>query len=257
MRQQDDEVLISRDGSVQVITINRPHRRNAMTRAAGERIADGLDELDADPGLRVGVLTGAGGHFCSGMDLERFAAGESATIPDRGFAGFTQRQPAKPLVAAVEGFALAGGFEAVLACDLTVASRSALFGLPEVHRGLVARAGGLMRLPRRVPQAVAMEMILTGATIDAEQAHQWGLVNTVAEEGEALSEAVELAQRVALGAPLAVQVSKEVVIESADWFLADQFAHQSTLTDPVFASADAREGAQAFLEKRPAVWTGA
>jgi enoyl-CoA hydratase len=251
------EVLVERRGRTHVITINRPERRNAMTRAASERIAAALDELDADPELRVGVLTGAGGHFCAGMDLARFAAGEVASIPERGFAGLTQRPPAKPLIAAVEGYALAGGFETVLACDLVVAGQGAVFGLPEVRRGLVARAGGLLRLPERVPRAVAMKLVLTGDTIGAEEASRWGLVNELVPDGSALSASLELASRIADAAPLAVQVSKRVMTESGGWSAEERFAHQAALTDPVFASDDAQEGARAFLEKRQPAWTGA
>jgi enoyl-CoA hydratase len=256
MSEPDPEVLVARDGSVQVITINRPDQKNAMTRAAGQLIAAALDELDSDPSLSVGVLTGAGGTFCSGMDLKRFAAGEVASVPGRGFGGLTQQPPAKPLIAAVEGWAVAGGFELVLACDLVVAGRSAKFGLPEIRRGLVARGGGLFRLPRLVPRAVAMEFLLTGDSFTAEHAASLGLVNRVVDDGTALPEAVDFAQRLAANAPLALAASKRVVIESADWPLAESFERQSAITDPVFASADAREGALAFAEKRPAVWTG-
>jgi enoyl-CoA hydratase len=250
------EVHVRRHGAVQVVQIDRPARRNAMTAAVAAVIAAAMEELDADPGLRVGVLTGAGGHFCAGMDLERFAAGEVSTIPGRGFAGLTEKPPRKPLIAAVEGYALAGGFETVLACDLVIASSTAVFGLPEVRRGLVARAGGLMRLPQRIPPARAMELLLTGRTFDVRQAEAWGLVNEVTPAGEALAGALRMAAAVAESAPLAVQVSKQVATESADWSLAERFARQSALTDPVFASSDAQEGARAFLEKRAPRWSG-
>jgi enoyl-CoA hydratase len=239
-----------------LITINRPARRNAMTRAAGERIAAALDLLDDDPELRVGVLTGAGGTFCAGMDLHRFAAGELASVPGRGFAGLTERPPSKPLIAAVEGYALAGGFEAVLACDLVVAARGARFGLPEVRRGLVARAGGLLRLPRRMPWSAAMRLVLTGDMIDAAQAERFGLVTEVVDDGAALDHARALAARIAANAPLSVQASKRVMSESADWSAAEQFRRQAAITDPVFTSGDAKEGARAFIEKRPPNWSG-
>lgn len=249
-------VSVARTGAVQTITIDRPAARNALSRQASQLIADALDELDRDPALCVGVLTGAGGTFCAGMDLKRFAAGETASIPGRGFGGLTERPPRKPLIAAVEGFALAGGFELVLACDMAVAGRSATFGLPEVRRGLVARAGGLWRLGRRVPHAVAMQVALTGDTFDAEQALAWGLLNAVVPDGSAVEVAVELAERIARNAPLAVAASKRILDESPDWPLAESPSRQSTITDPVFASADALEGARAFAERRQPQWQG-
>jgi enoyl-CoA hydratase len=250
------EVTVERDGAVLVIAIHRPDQRNSMTRTAAELIAAAVDELDADPALAAGVLTGAGGTFCSGMDLKRFAAGERASITGRGFGGLTERPPAKPLIAAVEGYAVAGGFELVLACDLVVAAQGARFGLSEVRRGLVARGGGLFRLPRLVPRAVAMELLLTGDLIDAGRAAAMGLVNRVVADGAALGEGIALAQRLARNAPLALMASKKVVVESADWPLSEAFARQAPITDPVFASADAREGAVAFAQKRPPVWQG-
>jgi len=250
------EVTVERDGGVLVIVINRPEQKNAMTATASELIAAALDELDADPALAAGVLTGAGGTFCSGMDLKRFAAGERASLPGRGFGGLTERPPVKPLIAGVEGYAVAGGFELVLACDLVVAARGARFGLPEVRRGLVARGGGLFRLSRLVPRAVAMELLLTGDLIEAERAAAMGLVNRVVADGQARAEAITLAQRLARNAPLALAASKQVVVESADWPLSEAFTRQAPITDPVFASADAREGAVAFAEKRAPVWRG-
>jgi enoyl-CoA hydratase len=250
------ELIAERDGAVLVISINRPEQKNAMTRTAAELLAGALDELDGDPALSVGVLTGTGGTFCSGMDLKRFAAGERPSVPGRGFGGLTERPPAKPLIAAVEGYALAGGFELVLACDLVVAARGARFGLPEVRRGLVARGGGLIRLPRLVSRAVAMELILTGDFIDADRALAMGLVNRVVADGAASAEAIALAQRLARNAPLALSASKRVVVESADWPLGEAFARQIPITDPVFASEDAREGAVAFAEKRVPNWRG-
>lgn len=250
------EALVERDGAVLVITINRSDQKNAMTRAAADVIAAALDELDADPGLSVGVLTGAGGSFCAGMDLKRFAAGEPASVPGRGFGGLTERPPAKPLIAAVEGHALAGGFELVLACDLVVAAKGARFGLPEVKRGLVARGGGLIRLPRLVPRALAMELVLTGDTLTADRAAALGLVNHVVDDATALVAALDLARRLAANAPLALAAAKRIAAESADWPLAEAFARQAPIADPVFASEDAREGAVAFAEKRAPVWRG-
>jgi enoyl-CoA hydratase len=251
-----DEVLVEERGPVLIVTINRPDQRNAMTRSVGEGIALALDDLDARPDLTVGVLTGAGGMFCAGMDLKRFLAGEVATIPGRGFGGFTESPPAKPLIAAVEGYALAGGFELVLACDLVVAGKSAQFGLPEVKRGLVARAGGLLRLPRRIPSAVALEVILTGEMLGADRAAELGLVNRVVADGEVLAEAVRFAEQIGRNAPLAVAMSKRIVVESAQWPAEASFDRQRDLAAPVFDSDDAKEGALAFKEKRAPAWRG-
>jgi enoyl-CoA hydratase len=251
-----DEVLVEERGPVLVITINRPDQRNAMTRSVGEGIALALDELDARPDLTVAVLTGAGGTFCAGMDLKRFLAGEVATIPGRGFGGFTESPPAKPLIAAVEGYALAGGFELVLACDLVVAGKSAQFGLPEVKRGLVARAGGLLRLPQRIPSAVALEVILTGDMLGADRAAELGLVNRVVADGEVLAEAARFAEQIGRNAPLAVAMSKRIAVESAQWPAGELFDRQRDLAAPVFDSDDAKEGALAFKEKRAPIWRG-
>ncbi|WP_448415696.1 crotonase/enoyl-CoA hydratase family protein [Mycolicibacterium sp. XJ1819] len=238
------------------LTIDRPAQRNAMTKRAAEQIAAALTELDEDPELIVAVLTGSGGTFCAGMDLKRFAAGELPRVEGRGFGGLTEAPPAKPLIAAVEGWALGGGFELVLACDMVVAGRGARFGLPEVKRGLLARGGGAVRLPRRLPRAVALRLLLTGDPIDALTAHQFGLVNEVVDDGQALGTAHDLAQVIAANAPLAVRAAKRLVVESEDWPADELFSRQTPIADPVFASADAAEGAAAFAEKRAAVWTG-
>ncbi|HVX20591.1 MAG TPA: crotonase/enoyl-CoA hydratase family protein [Acidimicrobiales bacterium] len=248
------EVLFEAVGGVAVITLNRPEAKNAVTRAVSEAVAGFLDELDRRPDLHVGVLTGAGGTFCSGMDLRAFLQGEVVSLPGRGFGGLTERPPLKPLIAAVEGWALAGGFELVLACDLVVASASARFGLPEVKRGLVPRAGGLLRLPRLVPRAVALEMVLTGEPMSATRAAEVGLVNRVTAEGRALDGARELASAIAANGPLAVATSKEIVRTTEGRTLEEAFAVQRPLAEMVFASEDAREGAAAFTEKRPPEW---
>jgi enoyl-CoA hydratase len=251
-----DEVLVERRDQVLVITINRPQARNAVNRAVAESIAAAIDELDADRALTLGVITGAGGSFCSGMDLKAFLTGERPSSRGRGFAGLTQAPPKKPLIAAVEGYALAGGCEIVLACDLVVAAESAKFGIPEVKRGLVAAAGGLMRLPNRIPPQIAMELALTGDFLDARDAHRHGLVNRLTDTGDALDGALELAARISANGPLAVAVSKQIVFESADWSEAEMWDRQAALIEPVFTSADAKEGAKAFAEKRPPAWTG-
>ncbi|MFG2000516.1 crotonase/enoyl-CoA hydratase family protein [Spirillospora sp. NPDC048911] len=251
-----DEVLVRHEARTAVITINRPHARNAVTRAVAEGIAAALDELDRRDDLSVGVLTGAGGSFCAGMDLKGFLRGERPSVEGRGFAGVTEAPPRKPLIAAVEGYALAGGCEIVLACDLVVAARTAKLGIPEVKRGLVATAGALLRLPHRVPEQIAMELALTGDMITAERAYEIGLVNRLTDEGDALDEALALAGRIAANGPLATLASKRVIKEHGQWPEAERFARQRQITEPVFASADAKEGALAFAEKREPKWQG-
>ncbi len=184
----------------------------------------------------------------------RTEAGDAPVVPGHGFGGITERPPAKPVIAAVEGYALAGGFE--LACDLIVASEAATFGLPEVRRGLVAGAGGLLRLPRRIPYHLAMEIALTGGRFSASRLHQAGLVNRLVPAGQAVAAARELAAEVALGAPLALAVTKQVIAQAADWDTGEAFARQNEIISPVFSSADAMEGAIAFAEKRPPAWRG-
>jgi len=213
-----------------------------------------VDELDARPDLRVAILTGAAGTFCSGMDLKAFVLGEAVAVEGRGLLGITLTPPVKPLIAAVEGFALAGGFEAMLACDLVVAGREARFGLPEVRRGLAAAAGGLIRLPRLIPQRVAMEMALTGEYVDAEYLHGHGLLNRLVESGDALTESVRLARQIVANAPLSVAASKRVITEQRDWTSSEAFDRQEEITGPVLRSTDAQEGSRAFAEKRVPRW---
>jgi enoyl-CoA hydratase len=251
-----DEVLIEKRDGVLVITINRPEAKNSVNAAVAEGVAAALDELDADDDLRVGVLTGAGGTFCAGMDLKAFLQGESPIVEGRGLAGVTQRQPRKPLIAAVEGWALAGGFEIMLACDLVVAAETARFGVPEVKRGLIAGAGAALRLPERVPLPIALELLLTGDPIDAARAADLGLVNRVTTEGAALDGALELAATIAANGPLAVEVTRQIARSSRDWSAEEGWAQQDELMGPVFLSEDAQEGAKAFAEKRKPVWKG-
>jgi enoyl-CoA hydratase len=252
-----DEVVVERDGAVMVITLNRPRVRNAVNRALALGIAAAVDLLDADPSLSVGVLHGAGGCFCSGMDLKAFVTGERPELEGRGLVGIVETPPAKPLIAAVEGYALAGGCEIVLACDLVVAARDAAFGLPEVTRGLVAGSGGLITLPQRIPRGIALELALTGRHFAAPEAHAWGLVNRLTEPGEALQGALELAHTITANGPLAVQMTKRIVAESANWPAAEVWDRQRPLVESVLASADAREGAEAFAERRAPQWRGA
>ncbi|PPJ33509.1 enoyl-CoA hydratase [Nocardia nova] len=251
-----EPVLVEERDRIQIITINRPDARNAIDAAVAKAVAAAVDELDARKDLSIGILTGAGGTFSAGMDLKAFLRGEDPTLPGRGLAGIAEAPPRKPMIAAVEGYALAGGCELMLACDLVVAAENAKFGLPEVKRGLVAGAGGLLRLPRRIPQQLAMEYALTGDFFTAAEAHRFGLINRLTEAGQALEAAVELAEKITANAPLAVAATKEIVARSADWTSDIAFARQSEIMSPVFASADAREGAQAFAEKRSPVWRG-
>lgn len=248
------EVLVRHEDGIAIITINRPQQRNAVNRAVSYGVCAAMDELDSRPDLRVGILTGAGGTFCSGMDLKAFLRGEVTQVEGRGILGIAMTPPQKPVIAAVEGYALAGGFEAVLACDLVGAARDAQFGLPEVKRGLAAAAGGLLRLPRLLPARIAMELALTGDMVGAERLAQFGLINAITEPGGALDGAIALARRIIANAPLSVAASKRVMVEQQDWPLAEMWANQAAITGPVLASADAREGSAAFAERRPPIW---
>jgi len=249
-------VELERHGPVLLIAINRPERRNAVNRAVSLAMADALDLLDRDVGLRAGIVTGRGGNFCSGMDLKAFVDGERPELEGRGFAGLCEAPPQKPLIAAVEGYALAGGFELALACDLIVAADNAVFGLPEAARGLVAGSGGLLRLGRRMPAGIALEYALTGAPMPAATARDWGLVNRLVAPGQALAAALELAGEIAANAPLSTAMTKRIMRESRLWPDDEMFALQSPLSESVINSQDAQEGARAFAEKRAPKWSG-
>lgn len=238
-----------------MVVLDRPGVKNALNAETANAVAAALDRLDANPGLRVGVLTGAAGNFSSGMDLKAFGAtGERPQVPGRGLVGLTTAPPKKPLIAAVEGYALAGGFEVVLACDLVVASETANFGIPEVKRGLIAGSGGLIRLPRRIPINVAMEYALTGRQMTAAEAFRWGLVNHLSPPGHALDRALALAEEIAQNSPMAVQLTKQVVLESGDWPADERWGRQQEVLATVLGSADAQEGTAAFVEKRAPIW---
>ena len=249
-------VLTERRERVFVITLNRPDQRNAINGSVANGIAGALDELDADASLSIGIVTGAGGYFCAGMDLKAFAAGERPWVEGRGFGGVVERSSDKPLIAAIEGFAVAGGLEVALACDLIVAAAGAKLGIPEVKRSLVAAGGGLLRLPRMLPRNIANELALTGDPITAERGYELGLVNRVSEPGAALDVALELAATIAANGPLALAGSKRILRDSLDWTQSEAFERQQQIWGPIFASADAREGATAFAEKRAPVWKG-
>lgn len=242
---------------IMIITVNRPQARNAINYEAAHELADAFDELDANPEVVIGILTGAGNTFSSGMDLKAFALnGQRPLVEGRGFAGLCERPPSKPLIAAVEGYALAGGCEMALACDMIVAANNATFGLPEVKRGIVPGAGGMVRLPARIPYHIAMEVVLTGDMFPATRAAEFGLVNRLVEPGKALDVAMELARTISANGPLAVQTAKKIVTESRDWRQADMFHLQRPRVAHIFTSADAKEGATAFAEKRAPVWQG-
>lgn len=256
MSAQEPAVLTERRDGVLVITLNRPEVRNAVNGAVAQGIAEALDTLDADGELRAGILTGAGGFFCAGMDLGAFVKGESPWYGDRGFAGIAQRGARKPLIAAIEGFAVAGGFEVALACDLIVAAEGAKLGIPEAKRSLVAAGGALLHLPKRMPYHVVMELALTGDPMPAERFHAFGVVNRLAPAGGALDAALDLAAAIAKNGPLALAASKEIVQQQFDWSSEEQWAKQGEISGPVFGSQDAKEGASAFKEKRDPVWRG-
>lgn len=249
------EVLTEARDGVLIITLNRPEAKNAANKALSEAVAAALDQLDGDDSLRVGVITGAGGTFCSGMDLKGFLMGETPFVPGRGFAGITEAPPQKPLIAAVNGYALAGGFEIMLACDLVVANKDAKFGIPEAKRGLAAAAGGLVRLPRQIPPRLAMELALTGDFITAGRAYEMGLINRVTE-GDALDAALELAASITANGPLAVAASKRIIRDSREWNEADMWRKQGESLGNLFMTEDAREGAAAFAQKRKPEWKG-
>ena len=249
-------VLTERHDGVLTITINRPAQKNAVSREIAVQLASALDLLDTDPMLAVGVLTGAGGTFSAGMDLKAFANGQTPILPGRGFGGLTRAVVRKPLIAAVEGWALGGGFEMALACDLIVAAQDAKFGLPEVKRGLIAGEGGVIRLPQRLPYHVALKVLLTGEPISAIDAKQYGLVSELTAPGAALPAAQELASRIAGNAPLALARVKQVLRETQGLDDAEAFTRQDENASSLINSEAAHEGALAFAEKRAPVWHG-
>ena len=250
-----DEVLVHAADGILEVTINRPDQRNAMTKAAAEAIAAAMDRLDAEDSLRCAILTGAGGTFCSGMDLKGFLKGEMPVAGTRGFGGLTSWTPKKPVIAAVDGYALAGGMELAIACDLIVANKDAKFGIPEAKRGLVAAGGGVVQLPRLMPRHLAMELALTGDPISATRAHELGIVNRVTD-GPSIDGARELAAVLAQNGPLALIASKGIIRDSWNWPDEEINERQGPYIGHVFMSEDAREGAAAFAQKRKPEWKG-
>ena len=251
-----NEVLTEVMGGTLLITLNRPEAKNAANKALAHGLAAAIDELESNDELRVAILTGAGGTFCSGMDLKAFVSGETPNIEGRGFAGLTEYRSSKPIIAAVEGYALAGGFELAISCDLVVAATDSKFGIPEVKRGLAAAAGGLVKLPKQIPSRIAMELALTGDFISADRAYELGLINRVVESGSAVEGAKALADSIAANGPLAVKASLAAVAGAQDWSTEEMFAKQMAIVGPVFTSEDAIEGATAFAEKRAPNWKG-
>ena len=254
-----DEVLQERRGHVVILTINRPEARNAINGPVSLAMSGFMDELAEDPDCWVVVITGSGDKaFSAGMDLKAFASGEGGDImgASGGFGGLTQRTFPKPIIAAVNGSALAGGFEIMLSCDLVVAAEHATFGIPEAKRGLIAGAGGLIRMPKRLPIAIALELAMTGDSIDAARAFELGLVNRVVPSSVVVEEAVSLADRIAANAPLAVRYSKSVMKQAAELSEAEGWKINAEAVGVVFTSADAMEGPVAFAEKRPPNWQG-
>ncbi|XVQ10086.1 crotonase/enoyl-CoA hydratase family protein [Spirillospora sp. CA-255316] len=247
-------VLTEFADGIAVITINRPEARNAVNLEVTKALGAAIDEFESRPDLLVAILTGAGGTFCSGMDLKGFVRGEKPVLPGRGFAGISERPPAKPLITAVEGWAAAGGCELALAADLVVAARDATFSLPEVKRGLIAVGGGLLRVAKALPYHLAMQLVLTGDPLPATTAHAHGLVNELSEPGGALDAARALAARIAANAPFAVRASKQIVASSVRYTETEAFDEQRKVWAEVAASADALEGTRAFAEKRAPIW---
>lgn len=250
-----DELLVEREGRILIMRINRPEVRNAVNGAMARAIAAAVDELEADDSLSVGIIAGTDEVFSSGMDLRGFLSGDLPSIKGRGFAGLVERPPTKPLIAAVEGYALAGGCEIAIASDIVIAGESASFGLPEAKRGLVPTGGGALKLANQLPYHVAMELLLSGEALSAERAFHFGFVNRIAPDGKALEVALEMAQVLANNGPLAMEAIKRIVRESPDWPLDEAPKKQRAIATPVFESSDAREGARAFTERRVPEWS--
>ena len=254
----DMAVDFDQRGPFAVVKINRPEARNAVNGAVAQGIEDAIDKIEADDSIWVGILTGEPPVFCAGADLKEINSGNAGALQTQrgGFGGITQRERTKPIIAAVDGPALAGGTEIVLSCDLVVASTTATFGIPEVKRSLVAAAGGLFRLPRKIPFNIAMELALTGDPIAAELAHHHGLVNRLCEPGQALDTAIALAEQICANAPVAVRETRKIVLEATT--APDEIGWKMSMEGmaKAMSSEDFSEGLTAFIEKRPPKWAG-
>lgn len=250
----EPRVQVTSSRGVRVITITRSQKRNAIDRPTAHALAAAFDSFDADESSSVAVLTGSGGCFSAGADLVSVARGDVPVLEGRGFAGITRKPPSKPVIAAVEGYAYAGGFELALACDLIVASTTASFALPEARRGLVAAGGGLLRLPDRVPYHIAMELALLGEPISAARLADFGLVNRLTDPGDALEVALELARKIQLSGPVATRTAKRIISESRYAATETRFAEQEKIVAPLRTGPEAREGALSFVERRDPAW---
>ena len=261
MSDQTATVLTERRGAILVVTINRPAVKNAVDAATAQAIEAAMDRLDEDESLFIGVITGAGGVFSAGADLRaaqaQMESGQPRQVLRRGGFGVFKRPPRKPIIAAVEGYAVGGGIELALACDMIVAAETARFGLPEVRHNVIATGGGLFRLPRRIPYNIAMEMALSGAPRDAASLERWGLINRLVPEGEALDQAIALAESLLVNGPTALAASKEIIFQSASWATEEEaWAKQVPIAEVAMRAEDRREGVAAFLERRKPVWKG-
>ena len=256
MTEASQRILTERRGPILVVTINRPEAKNAFDNESSIAMSAAMDLLDNEDELFVGIITGAGGNFSAGADLKAAAKGGPRAQLARGGFGIMKRPPRKPVIAAVEGYAVGGGFEMCLACDLIVAARDAKLGLPEVRHNVVAIGGGLFRLPRRMPYHLAMELALTGAFKDATFFEHHGVVNRLAEPGKALDEAIKLAESLLVNGPTALAASKEIIFQSLNWQDEEGWAKQMPIAQKALDSEDRKEGLKAFAEKRKPVWKG-
>ena len=256
MADQSQRILTERRGSILIVTINRPEAKNAFDADSSTAMSAAMDLLDAEDELFIGIITGAGGNFSAGADLKAAARGGPRVQLARGGFGVMKRPPRKPVIAAVEGYAVGGGLEMCLACDLIVAARDAKLGLPEVRHNVVALGGGLFRLPRRMPYHIVMELALTGAFKDVEFFRQYGLINRIAEPGKALEEAIALAESLLVNGPTALAASKEIIFQSLNWQDGEGWEKQMPIAMKALESEDRHEGLKAFAEKRKPVWKG-